>query len=247
MGLVFFLNLDYSRLFLQKTFFNLIYPLQKISYVTSEKIADTLSVFKNINHLKDENKRLYQENQQLKVARNQLANLKKENENLRRELGLLPKDKYVIENAAVIGKSKNTNDWIMIDKGAGQGIEKGMATIVAQGIFIGKVNEVFQNSSQVILVSNNSSGISVQDRETGAKGVARGAHGLGVYLDMVMPVEAIKENDEIITLAADKIPEGLLLGKLSNVHLSNDHLVQQADIIVPYDFSKIHFVGIIKK
>ncbi len=243
--LVLFLNF-----FQEKFFFNFVfsitYPFQKVFYLTSQKANNFIYLFENISKLKQENERLYQENIRLLARNNQLENLEKENKHLREELGLLPQDKFKIEKAQIIGRSSNINNWLLIDKGKKQGIEVGQPVVIAQGIFIGKVKKVFQYSAQIILISNSQSNISAMDKNTNTKGILKGKYGLGVYLDMVMPTEAINNNDEIVTVATDKTPEGLLIGNLTNIHLSDDHLVQQADVVIPYDLSKIHFVGVIK-
>ena len=246
--LIFLVVLNFlGKNFLQTFLFNIAQPFQKVFYTQTENFSNFIGVFRNINQLKKDNERLYQENWELLSAKNQLEQIKKENEFLRKELDLLPRNKYFLENAEIIGRDYETNNWLLINKGSQQGVKEGQPVILAEGIFLGKVKKTFLNSAQIILISNSKSGISVEDRNTGAKGIARGAYGLGVYLDMVMPTEAIKEGDEVVTAASNQIPQGLLLGKITNIHLSNDGLVQQADIILPYDLSKIHFVSVIKK
>ncbi|KKP79566.1 MAG: Rod shape-determining protein MreC [Candidatus Moranbacteria bacterium GW2011_GWF2_35_39] len=72
-----------------------------------------------------------------------------------------------------------------------------MAVVVFDGILVGKVKEVYNNSSKVVLLSDASSSVNVSDVETSAKGILSGEYGLGLMLEMVEQTDVLKAGDDI--------------------------------------------------
>lgn len=97
----------------------------------------------------------YCSNKDLEIAglKTQIASLKEENTSLKKLLGApLPPDlKYL--PVKVIGGNE---DEILIDKGEKDGVKKEMAA-VAEGIFLGKVDELSQKIAKVKLLSSSES------------------------------------------------------------------------------------------
>lgn len=203
----------------------------------------------SISYLRAENERLVKENSSLISEIADLRQEKKENENLREQLGLIPKKKYDLEAAYVIGQDpQKLGSWLIIDKGSSSGIEKGMPVIVSQGIIIGRISETYLSSSKIELLTNSSSSINASDLETSSRGIVKGEFGLGVILDMVAQTDVLNIGDEIVTsgLGSD-VPKGLLIGKIQEIKTTQDKLFQQALIIPSVKYSSLDAVFIIKK
>ena len=148
----------------------------------------------------------------------------------------------------VIGQSSdNSGNWILIDKGSTDGIAKNMPVIVYDGILIGKVEEVFPDSSKVNLISSALSSVNAYDLETGAKGVVRGESGLGIILDIVDQSDVLKQGDIVATSGlGGNFPKGLLIGSIQEVKNSGDKLFQQALIIPRTKYANLEVVFVIK-
>ena len=233
---------------IHEIFLTIAYPFQKIFYVAGQKTHNFFSLIFSINDCKKENEILIRENNQLAGQVAQLKDQKIENEELRRQLELLPRGQYELEASLVIGQDpRRSGSWIIIDKGENKGIKEGMAVVVFDGILVGKVKEVYNNSSKVVLLSDASSSVNVSDVETSAKGILSGEYGLGLMLEMVEQTDVLKAGDDIVTSGLGGLmPKGLLIGKIENVSASPDKLFQQAVVKPKIKYSNLNAVFVIK-
>ncbi len=230
-------------------FLGMAYPFQKTFYLTSEKTGDIFSLFSSISNLKSENGNLLRENNTLSARIAELAGQKKENEDLRKELQLTPRKDFQLEAMTVIAQDSNgLGSWIMTDKGKNSGIETGMPVIVYDGILVGKVSEVYANSSKINLLTDSASSINANDLATGAKGILMGEYGLGIALNMVAQTEVLNEGDDIVTSGlGETIPKGFLIGKVAQVKSTPDKLFQQALITPRVKYSELDTVFAVKR
>lgn len=224
------------------------YPFKLVFHKTSLSISGWLEFVSSIGELKQENERLIGENRKLLAQNAQLKDMGKENEVLRRELELLPRGKFNLEIAEVIGRDPyGTGNWIEINKGEKEGIKEGMPVITSEGILVGKIGKALAYSSQVDIITNPQSAVNAVDIETKSKGIIRGSYGLGLIMDMILESDAVNEGDQIITSEIGKFfPQGLLIGEVESVKLSDENLFQQAIIRSPIKFSDLQIVAIIK-
>ena len=230
-------------------FLTVAYPFQKTSYLLSHAVSEIFDFLGSIGELKSENDKLIKENNSLSSKIALLSDAERENKSLREQLGLAPKGKFDLEASFVIGQDPQRLDsWIMIDKGASDGIVQEMPVIAFEGILIGKISEVMPNSSKVSLLSDSKSVVNVVDIETGAKGVLRGEYGLGFIMDMVSQQESLNPGDTVVTSGlGSNLPRGLLVGKIQEVRTTSDKLFQQAAVIPRIRYSKLDLVFVIKK
>lgn len=248
-GILIFLNprnfFDPLRVF----FFQISYPIKKISFNMFFFTKEIKDFFFSIGKIKKENEEQALEIQLLKSRLTALLDMERENAFLREQLKLLPRDKFKLEAASIIAQDKNgLGDWIEIDKGEKNGIKKEMPVIVSQGILVGKVSEVYPKSAKIILITNPESLINAVNVKSNAHGLIKGEYGLGVVFDMVLQTETISVGDEIITSElSQNIPRGLLIGKIQEIRSSSNHLFQQAEIKIPFKLSDLQYVFVIKE
>lgn len=224
-------------------------PFLKTFRIFSGGAAGFFDFLGSIGELKKENEKLTRENQKLLSAHARLTDVEKENETLRRETGLAPKGKYDLEAGFIIAQDPvKAGNRFLIDKGKNGGIEENMPVIVSDGVLVGKVSQVFPNSSEIALVTDQNSVVNAEAVDSGVKGIAKGTFGLGLMLDMISQAEVINEGDTIITSGlGEEMPRGLLVGKIGQISQSPDRLFQQAAIVSPADFSDLRVVFVIKK
>lgn len=232
----------------RSAFFFVFSPFQKVAYGLTFEISEIKNFLSSIGQLKKENEKLIKENREFLAEKSKLEEVGRENEILRQELKLLPREKFNLEGASVISQDfYGQGDWIEINKGSSNGIEKEMPVIVDSGILIGKIGDVFSTTSKVILLSSPGSAVNAIDAKTESKGVVRGEYGLGVILDMVLQSESLNQGDDVITSGIGKgFPRGLLIGKIQEIGSSGDKLFKRAVISSPVDFSRLRFVFVIK-
>ena len=225
------------------------YPFQKTFYTLSGRVRETFEFLASISELKAENSGLIKENNQFLAQIAELENQKKENESLRRELELAPRKKFNLEASLVIGQDPSgPGSWIVIDKGRSSGIEVGLPVIVSQGILVGKISEVYPNSSKVAMLTDSASFVNVSDIDTGAKGIIKGEYGLGLVLNMVEQTALLNVGDSIVTsgLGGD-LPDGLLIGQLQQIENTRDKLFQRAIVAPEIRYSDLDIVFVIKR
>lgn len=223
-------------------------PVQKFFSTSAEKIYSFGEAVSSIGKIKKENKNLIEENLRLKAQNVKFEDVLKENENLRNQLNILSRKEFNLESARIIGKDiYNNNSWILIDKGRKNGLEKGMTVIVADGILVGKVEEIFDSTARVVFITEKSMNINVETVDTGAVGVVKGDYGLGLVMDLVLQTDVLKAGDKIITSdISQDIPRGLLVGEIKEVSSAGNDLFQRAVVSLPVDFFKLRFVFVIK-
>jgi rod shape-determining protein MreC len=225
------------------------YPFQKTFYVLSGKTRDFFYLLSSISDLKNKNEKLTEENNRLWARVSDLEGQKKENENLRNQLELAPRQNYKLEASLVIGQDPHgPGSWIIADKGRSKGIESGMPVIISEGILVGKVGEVYDQSSQVILLTDSKSSVNVTDLATGAKGILMGEYNLGLILGMVEQTEILNIGDDIVTSGLGGLmPKGFLIGKIQQVGGTRDKLFQEALVIPKVDYRDLEMVFIVKE
>lgn len=225
------------------------YPFQNFFYFISYEFSKSKDFLFSISDLKKENEKLIEENQKIIAEVALLKDIKKENDILREQISLIPRKKLNLESAEVINQDYfGSGNWITIDRGSSTGITRGMPVIVSGGVLVGRVDEVFPTVAKVTLITNPQSSVNAAISESEAKGIVRGKYGLGIIFDMVLQTDLIKTGDEVVTSGiGGDMPKGLLIGKIQEVHPSEDRLFQQATIIPAIKFPKLRVVFVIKQ
>ena len=178
------------------------------------------SAFSTHQHLVVENQQLREEEIKLHVRLQKLMMLEAENNRLRSLLGVTPRPGEVFRVAEVIRVDVDPfNQRIIIDKGETNQVKIGQPVIDADGI-IGAVMEVYPNSSKVILLTDASHGIPVENTRTGARGIVVGTGRPGILeLQHVPNTVDLKETDTLVTSGLDgRFPPGYPVGTVQSIH-----------------------------
>ena len=137
------------------------------------------------------------------------------------------KEQFVSKTVAaqVIGSGgSDLSRIIYIDKGEQDGLKRDMAVITADGV-VGKVLQVFKTPSvsQVLLISDQSSGVGAILEKSRLQGVLRGTANGEVVLERVMSDEQVQTGETVLTSGGDQIfPKGLPVGTVTKVGTGKD-------------------------
>ncbi len=135
------------------------------------------------------------------------------------------KEQFIAKTVAaqVIGTSGTpTNRVIYIDKGKDDGISKDDAVITADGI-VGKVSLVNSSDAQVLMISDQMSGVGVIIGDDRLQGWLGGTSNGEVVLNDVMSDETVPIGARVMTSGGDRIfPRGLPVGTVAKVTNGKD-------------------------
>jgi rod shape-determining protein MreC len=165
-----------------------------------------------------ENRQLKDQIEQMRLEQVRLSEDAAQAHRLQSLLGF--KEQYIAKTVAaqVIGSSGvDTSRVIYIDKGENAGIKRDMAVITADGI-VGKILLVYPTVSQVLLISDQTSGVGVLLSNSRLQGVLVGTATGEVSLNGVMSDEQVPLGENVLTSGGDQIfPKGLPVGTVSRV------------------------------
>lgn len=257
LAVIFILMLLNSWSFLQRpknTILKVLSPIESVFSYPSGILNDFLRTIKDIGNFKSENERLQAENRNLYYQLSKLQETQKENESLKNQLDFKNNlcggnDCISLEEGRIISRSPESyGGYILIDLGSKDGAFVGQAVTIQKGIMIGKISEVFDSYSKVMLVISPESSVNCITQATPpANGLVRGKYGTSARLEMIDQSEQLNIGDIVITSGLESgIPKGLVLGKISAVEQSPNMVFKAADIQLFGDFSHIEEVFLVK-
>ena len=175
------------------------------------RIEDHFGVYGENERLREENARLLQWQE---VARR----LETENAGLRALLNFNPEGVHGFLTGRVIANSGGAflrN--VLVDVGAHDGVERGQAAITGEGI-VGRVTEVGERASRVLLVTDLNSRIPVVLDLSRERAVLAGDNTNRPRLLYLPPKSAVKVGDRVVTSGSGGIfPPGLPVGVVASV------------------------------
>ncbi len=120
-------------------------------------------------------------------------------------------------DAFIIGESNDAfSKSMLVNAGAGEGVRRGMAVIDSNGL-LGRIVEVGESASRVLLLTDVQSGVPVFIEETGLEGILKGRTGARPVIDFAastVPV-TFKPGQRVITSGAGgALPRGIVVGKV---------------------------------
>jgi rod shape-determining protein MreC len=230
---ILFINFYQGGLYQKKLknfFYSISVPFQTTFWQAGIKVSDFFKTISDIKNLKKENEELKLKNEELLSKVSDLENLKKENQTLRAALGLGLEKDFNLVMARVVSKDIS-RDEIEINKGLKDGISKDLPVITSQKILIGKISEVYDNFSKVMLISDKNSSFSAKISGKETTGAVKGNGSFNAFLDLVPKEDEILPGDLVITnILGNIFPEGLLVGEIKDVKKTDIDPFQQATI-----------------
>lgn len=207
--------------------------------------ASQVDLNAKVNDLENQVSSLVVENARLKELEN-------ENQKLREYLNFFGQQKmnYVLANVTSQENFLDSVKYgqnIIINKGKSNNLVPGLVVVNGQGVVVGKVLEVEENSARVCLLINNSCKLAVsilnQDRTIG---VTEGDLGLTVKINFVGQTENINQNDIVVTSGLEKdIPAGLVLGRVSQINNNKNDVWQNINVEPLVNFDNLGVVSVV--
>lgn len=209
-------------------------------------VSSAAEKFKNWRKLAQENEDLQRKNAELIHAAAVLDDLKNENEFLRKALNLV----FKTDKTAIYGNIFNLNLTpggysMLINKGTADGISENAAVITEEGVLVGQVRQVFKNFSRILFVADQNFKINAKVAGSDTVGIARGALKDGLFFDLIVKEDQIKEGDLIVSSGNDMFPPALIVGTVSLVKFNETQIFKKVKITPAVNKIKLGRVMII--
>ena len=134
---------------------------------------------------------------------------------------------------------------VIINKGGSDGLTNGVPVVVSEGI-VGRIIEVSNHYSKVLLVIDANSAVDALVQRTRARGIVKGALYGSCRLDYVLWRDDVQVDDVVISSGLDGVyPKGLRLGKVSGIVKHNSGVFQEVNVHPFVDFEKLEEVLVI--
>jgi rod shape-determining protein MreC len=170
-----------------------------------------------------ENEQLRRENDELKMQVNQLQSKATEADRLALLLNFHKSHENVpMLGARVIATSAGTaSATIMLDRGSKDHIKKNMGVITPEGV-VGKVVEVYDNTSEVLLLTDKDSGVGAMLSNSRKQSPVGGAGEPLLVMKYVANDDVVNVGERVVTSGMDKIfPRDLPIGTITEIKPGN--------------------------
>ena len=148
--------------------------------------------------------------------------------------------------AEVIGK--DPSPWfktIMINKGKDDGVKKGAAVVIPEGI-VGQVAEVSPHNSKVLLIIDPNSAVDAMVQRSRARGIIKGGFADRCVFKYVLRKKGIAVGDTVVSSGLDGVfLKGLPVGQVSGVVKPNSGIFQEVTVTPCVDFEKLEEVLVV--
>lgn len=206
------------------------------------EIGGLVFFHRNLN----ENEKLKKENDFLRHKLNGLNEIYLENLRLKNSLSFKQNSGLRFIPARVIARpADNWSTGLIIDKGAVNGIRKGMAAVTYLGL-AGRVVETTGSTSKVMLLSDPNLGVSSLVQRSRQEGLVCGTLGANLLMKYLPEDADIKLNDVVVTSGLNATyPKGLFVGRVVDVGQEFSGLSRYAIIKPAVNLSNIEEILIV--
>jgi len=211
-------------------------------------ISNIFNSFQTKKELEKNNEDLNKKLEQAALDSAQLKTLQAENQALRQQLKFFEEKHYNFVTTRVISSSaEETTSALILNRGAKDGIKVGYPVVADDGILVGKIIEVKDSISTLLLLTDSLSKVAatIQNKDT-TIGVIAGEHSISIKMEMIPQNEEVKVGDTVVTSGLqENIPAGLLIGLIDRVDATSSELFKKAYIYPLVDYHKLNIVSVL--
>jgi len=228
-----------------------IVPLQKGISQIVDQVGNLSQTARDLRDLRQQNEELEAENARLLLEIVRLREIEVEAA-LQRDLLNFAQShpSFDIQGAHIVGivigrDPSNLQRYVTLDVGRKAGVARNMPVVTNRGL-VGRISEVGDSWSRVLLITDVSSSVNAITQSTRATGLVQGRpDGLPVMRDIPQG-DTISVGDTVFTSGlGGNFPRQILIGQITAVERNDYDLYQTAIIQPTVDFSHLEMVLII--
>jgi rod shape-determining protein MreC len=199
-------------------------PFERIMAGTGHGFRGAWHNYLDLRHVRQQNKDLADEIAQLRLHQAALSEQALEGKRLQTLLGFSQQYAAKTVAAQVIGTSGSDASRILtLDKGWHDGLKVDMPVITPDGI-VGKLRDVFEYSSQLLLINDATSGAGVILQSSRIHAILRGTPTGRIIINNLTSDSRVKPGEKVLTSGGDRVfPRGLPVGTIESIAPDPDH------------------------
>lgn len=190
-------------------------PFQRAGAWTVDRISGAWRGYVDLRNLREENERLQNDLNQLKLRNQELESHAAEAIRLAALLefeGAAASARMLAARVIGSGAVGGASRIIYINRGERDGVRRNQPVITPDGV-VGKTVEVFAGTAQVLLLDDRDSGVGALVAGSRTQGVVRGQSEPWLLLEYVVNDEAVTSGQRILTSGQDRVfPKDLPIG-----------------------------------
>ena len=222
-------------------------PFKEVVQLPGLFIENSAGYFISKKNLNEEIQRLTKENQLLQLDAARMEEMRQENENLRHLVSALAATTDHVVTTEVIGRPADPfSRRIQIAAGALDGVQVGMPVIGPFGV-LGQVSRTVSHQSEVTLISDHKSRISVINNRTGQIFLLAGTGDSGLLtVAFAQPSADLQPCDELVTSGLDHLyPKAVLTAIVKSSTYVPGEAYRRVEATAAADLTDVQFATVV--
>ena len=222
-------------------------PFKEVVQLPGLFIENSAGYFISKKNLNEEIQRLTKENQLLQLDAARMEEMRQENENLRHLVSALAATTDHVVTTEVIGRPADPfSRRIQIAAGALDGVQVGMPVIGPFGV-LGQVSRTVSHQSEVTLISDHKSRISVINNRTGQIFLLAGTGDSGLLtVAFAQPSADLQPGDELVTSGLDHLyPKAVLTAIVKSSTYVPGEAYRHVEATAAADLTDVQFATVV--
>lgn len=222
-------------------------PFKEVVQLPGLFIENSAGYFISKKNLNEEIQRLTKENQLLQLDAARMEEMRQENENLRHLVSALAATTDHVVTTEVIGRPADPfSRRIQIAAGALDGVQVGMPVIGPFGV-LGQVSRTVSHQSEVTLISDHKSRISVINNRTGQIFLLAGTGNSGLLtVAFAQPSADLQPGDELVTSGLDHLyPKAVLTAIVKSSTYVPGEAYRRVEATAAADLTDVQFATVV--
>lgn len=222
-------------------------PFKEVVQLPGLFIENSAGYFISKKNLNEEIQRLTKENQLLQLDAARMEEMRQENENLRHLVSALAATTDHVVTTEVIGRPADPfSRRIQIAAGALDGVQVGMPIIGPFGV-LGQVSRTVSHQSEVTLISDHKSRISVINNRTGQIFLLAGTGDSGLLtVAFAQPSADLQPGDELVTSGLDHLyPKAVLTAIVKSSTYVPGEAYRRVEATAAADLTDVQFATVV--
>lgn len=222
-------------------------PFKEVVQLPGLFIENSAGYFISKKNLNEEIQRFTKENQLLQLDAARMEEMRQENENLRHLVSALAATTDHVVTTEVIGRPADPfSRRIQIAAGALDGVQVGMPVIGPFGV-LGQVSRTVSHQSEVTLISDHKSRISVINNRTGQIFLLAGTGDSGLLtVAFAQPSADLQPGDELVTSGLDHLyPKAVLTAIVKSSTYVPGEAYRRVEATAAADLTDVQFATVV--